>query len=57
MVAYVEMDRMEEARAELQEWRKIKLKPAPPDEYKKRAPWKDEKVTERFVEAMRKLGI
>ena len=56
MVAYVEMGRMEEARAELQEYRKTnRAKPTPPEEFRKRAPWKDEKVTERFIEALGRL--
>ncbi len=55
MVAYVEMGRMEEARAEVQEYLKTNPRPTPPEEFKKRAPWKDEKVTERFIEAFGKL--
>jgi len=57
IVAYVEMGLMEEARAEAQEYIRTNpnYKPGPPEEYKKRAPWKDDKVTERFIEAYRKL--
>ena len=57
IVAYVEMNRMEEARTEAQEYQKTipGAKPPPPEDYRKRAPWKDEKVTERFIEAYRKL--
>jgi adenylate cyclase len=57
IVAYVEMDRMEEARTEAQEYRKTipSAKPTQPEEFKKRAPWKDEKVTERFIEAFLKV--
>jgi TolB-like protein/Tfp pilus assembly protein PilF len=56
IVAYVEMGRMEEARAEVQEYRKTipGAKPTQPEEYRKRAPWKDENVTERFIEAFGK---
>jgi adenylate cyclase len=55
MVAYVETGRMEEARAELQEYLKTNPKPTPPEEFRKRSPWKDEEVTQRVVDAMRKL--
>jgi adenylate cyclase len=57
MVAYVEMGRMEEARAELQEYRKTNPKPTPPEEYRKRSPWKDEEVTQRLIDAMKKLDF
>jgi len=55
MVAYVETGRMEEARAELQEYLKTNPKPTPPEEFRKRSPWKDEEVTQRVIDAMRKL--
>ena len=55
MVAYVEMGRMEEAIAEVKEYLKTNPKPTPPEEYRKRAPWKHEEVTERFIEAYKKL--
>jgi tetratricopeptide (TPR) repeat protein len=57
IVAYVEMGRMEEARVELQEYRKANPRPPSPEGYKKRAPWKDDKVTERFIDAYEKLGF
>jgi adenylate cyclase len=57
MVAYVEMGRMEEAKAELQEYRKTNPKPTPPEEYRKRAPWKDEEVTQRFIDAKKQLDF
>ena len=58
--AYVEMGRMEEASAE----RKVTIKtypqppsqpPPPPEAFWKFSPWKDPKVTERWIEADRKL--
>jgi adenylate cyclase len=55
MVAYVETGRMEEAKAELQEYLKNNPKPTPPEEFRKRSPWKDEEVTQRVIDAMRKL--
>jgi adenylate cyclase len=57
IVAYVEMGRMEEARVELQEYRKTNPRPPSPEGYKKRAPWKNDKVTERFIDAYEKLGF
>ena len=56
IVAYVEMGRMEEARAEVQEYRKTipGAKPTQPEEFRRSAPWKDENVTERFIEAFGK---
>jgi adenylate cyclase len=56
IIAYVEMGRMEEAKAELQEYRKTNPKPLPPELYEKRSPWKDPKVTERWIEVWRKLS-
>jgi adenylate cyclase len=55
LVTYVEMGRMEEARAEFQEYLKTNPKPPTPEAYEKRSPWKDPKVTERFIQAFRKL--
>ena len=55
MVVYVEMGRMEEARAELQEYLKINPKPTPSEEFRKRSPWKDEEVTQRYIDASKKL--
>jgi adenylate cyclase len=57
MVAYVEMGRMEEARAEAQEFQKLypNVPPPPPESYEKVSPWKDPKVTKRWIEAFRKV--
>ena len=55
MIVYVEMGRMEEARAELQEYRKTNPKPTPSEEFRKRSPWKDEEVTQRIIDAGKKL--
>jgi adenylate cyclase len=55
IVAYVEMGRMEEARAEAQELSKIYSKVPPPELFEEVSPWKDPKVTERYIEAYRKL--
>jgi TolB-like protein/Tfp pilus assembly protein PilF len=55
MVVYVEMGRMEEARAEFQEYLKINPKPTPSEEFRKRSPWKDEEVTQRIIDASKKL--
>ena len=56
IVTYVEMGRMEEARAEAEEMIKIDPKFTTKG-FEKRTPWKDPKVTERFVEAWRKAGL
>jgi adenylate cyclase len=57
MVAFVEMGRMEEARAEAQEFQKLypNVPTPPPESFEKVSPWKDPKVTKRWVEAFRKL--
>ena len=56
IVVYVEMGRMEEASVEGQELAKdLPGPPRPPEAYRKISFWKDPKVTERWVEASRKL--
>ena len=56
IVTYVEMGRMEEARTEAEEMIKIDPKFTTKG-FEKRTPWKDPKVTERFAEAWRKVGL
>jgi len=53
--AYVEMGRMEEARAVFKEYRKGIPRNASAEGYRDVSPWKDPKVTERYVEALRPL--
>jgi adenylate cyclase len=57
IVAYVEMGRMKEARAEAQELPKYSNAQSLAESYERISPWKDPKVTERYVEAYRKLGL
>jgi len=56
IACYVEMGRMEEARAEAEELLRIDPK-FTISGYEKIAPWKDSSVTERLVEAWRKVGL
>jgi adenylate cyclase len=56
IAAYVEMGRMEEARAEVEELLRIDPK-FTISGYEKIAPWKDSRVTERLIEAWRKVGL
>jgi hypothetical protein len=48
---------MEEARAEVQELPKYRKGPSLAESYDRISPWKDPKVTERYIEAYRKLGL
>jgi hypothetical protein len=54
MVAYVEVDCMEEAKTEVQMYRKTNPKPMPPGEFSKRLPWKCKKA--RFLTIRRSPG-
>jgi hypothetical protein len=56
MVAYVEMGRLEEAKAEAEGWLMID----PKWDFKvwlKTSPFKGPEVTERWVEAIKKVGL
>jgi len=54
--SYVEMNKLEEAKSESEELLKIDPKYTSRG-YEKRAGWKDPKVMERWVEALRKAGL
>jgi adenylate cyclase len=56
IVTHVEMGRLEEARAETEELLMIDPK-WNAQEFLRKAPWKDPKVTERWAEAIRKVGL
>jgi adenylate cyclase len=56
VVIYVEMGRLEEARAEAKELLIIDPK-WNPQEFLRRAPWKDPQYYERWTEAFRKVGL
>jgi adenylate cyclase len=56
MVAYVEMGRLEEARAEAKELLMIDPK-WNSKTWLRTAPWKDPKATERWAEAIKKVGL
>jgi TolB-like protein/Tfp pilus assembly protein PilF len=56
IATYIEMNKLEEAKSEAEELLKIDPKYTSKG-YEKRAPWKDPKVMERWVEALRKAGL
>ena len=56
IASYVEMNKLEEAKSESEELLKIDPKYTSKG-YEKRAAWKDPKVMEKMVEALRKAGL